>query len=147
MSSLVLLNSQGVVARKLHLVSLPENYQVPEGMMVSWRTSLHVSSRDPLASMGPREPVLSFFYLGAAQAQVHREGFQRYEKESPAVSMRYGSRFLTVTVQGTVAKDVMALRDQVMHLINKGIPWQVSNDLNPKPGWGKRIFKALGLAS
>ena len=138
MSSLVLLDRDGVVARKLQLVSLTSDYIIPEGMTVSWRTDLHASSRDPLSGwLGPREPVEAFFYLGNAQGQVCRNGFREYEFGGRWYgTMRYGSRTLTVTVQGTSAKDVMALRDHIMHLIHSGASWNVSNDLNQKPKKG-----------
>ncbi|MBI4094719.1 MAG: hypothetical protein HY435_00815 [Candidatus Liptonbacteria bacterium] len=137
MSSLVLLNRDGVVARKLQLISLPGDYAIPEGMTVSWKTELHAWSPDPLAGwLGLREPVEAFFYLGNAQGQVCRSGFRESEQDDRYGSVRYGSRNLTVTVQGTSAKDVMELRDRIMHLIHLGTCWSVSNDLNPKPKRG-----------
>ncbi len=132
MSSLVLLNRDGVVARKLQLVSLPSDFVIPEGMTVSWKMELQASSSDPLAGwLGPREPVEAYFYLGNAWAQVCRNGFKWSERDDQH-RLRFGSRVLTITVQGTSAKDVMELRDYVMHLINSGAHWEVSNDLNPK---------------
>ena len=148
MSSLVLLNRDGVVARKLQLVSLPSDYVVPEGMTVSWKMELHASSSDPLAGWrGPREPVEAFFYLGNAQAQVCRNGFKESE-EDDHYRLRFASRILTVTVQGTSAKDVMDLRDRIMHLIHSGVSWNVSNDLNPKPKIGllHQLKKMIGMA-
>ena len=147
MSSLVLLNRDGVVAHKLQLVSLPDDYVVPEGMTVSWRMELHVSSSDPFAGLrGLKEPVEAFFYLGSAQGQVCRNGFKQYERDDRYGPMHYGSRTLTVTVQGTSAKDVMELRDRIMHFIHSGVRWGVSNDLKPKPKQGllQRIKKMLG---
>lgn len=149
MSSLVLLNGEGVVVRKLQLVSLPSDYVIPEGMTVSWRTDLHASSRDPLAGLfGPKEPVEAYFYLGNAQGQVCRSGFKEYEQDDRFGPMHYGSRVLTVTVQGTSAKDVMELRDRIMHLIHSGAHWEVSNDLNPKPktGFLHRLKKLVRMA-
>lgn len=149
MSSLVLLNREGVVARKLQLVSLPGDYVIPEGTTVSWRTDLNASSRDPLAGLfGPKEPVEAYFYLGNAQGQVCRNGFKEYERDDRFGPMRYGSRVLTVTVQGTSAKDVMELRDRIMHFIHSGVRWNVSNDLNPKPKTGllHRLKKMVGVA-
>lgn len=145
MSSLVLLNGEGVVARKLQLVSLPSDYVVPEGMTVSWRMDLHASSCDPLASFGPKEPVEAYFYLGNAQGQVCRDGFKEYERNDRFGPMRYGSRVLTVTVQGTSAKDVMELRDRIMHFIHSGVRWNVSNDLNPKCGLLQWLKKLVGM--
>ena len=148
MSSLVLLNRDGVVARKLQLVSLPSDYVVPEGMTVSWKMELHASSSDPLAGWrGPREPVEAYFYLGNAQAQVCRNGFKESETDDH-YRLRFASRILIVTVQGTSAKDVMELRDRIMHLIHSGVIWNVSNDLNPKPKTGLlyRLKKMVGMA-
>ncbi len=145
MSSLVLLNRDGVVARKLQLVSLPSDYVVPEGMMVSWKMELRASSSDPLAGWrGPREPVEAFFYLGNAQAQVCRNGFEESESDDH-YRLRFASRILIITVQGTSAKDVMDLRDRIMHLIHSGFSWNVSNDLNPKPRTGI-LRRMLGMS-
>ncbi len=142
MSSLVLLNSEGVVARKLQLVSLLDDYVVPEGMTISWRIDVQASSRDPLASFRRSEPVEAYFYLGSARGQVCRGEVKRYERDDRFGSMRYGSRTLTITVQGTLAKDVMELRDRIIHLVNSGVGWEVSNDLNPRPKRGllRRLF-------
>jgi len=115
-------------------------YIVPEGMTVSWRTDLHVWSSDPLARWwGPREPVEAYFYLGNAWGQVCRNGFQEYDRDDRFAPMRYGSRTLTITLQGTSAKDVMRLRDRIMHLINTGARWEVSDDLNPKRGFFRQL--------
>lgn len=150
MSSIVLLNRDGVVAKKLALVSLPDDYVIPDGMTVSWRTELHVFSRSALASLGsPREPVEAFFYLGKTQGQVCRDGFKPYEpKDNCLTGLCYDSRILTITVQGTSAKDVMELRDRIMHLINSHATWEVSNDLNPKPkiGFLQRLKKMVKRA-
>ena len=133
MSSLVLLNRDGIVARKLQLVSLPSDYVIPEGMTVSWKMEFHVSYSDPLAGLRrPREPVEAYFYLGNAQGQVCRNGFKESESDEH-YRLRFGSRILSVTVQGTSAKDVMELRERILHLIHSGLSWSVSNDLNPKP--------------
>ena len=135
MSSLVLLNCEGVVARRLQLVSPPSDYIIPSGMTLSWRTELQVSSSDPLGWRGPREPVEAFFCLGNAQGQVCRNGFRASEQDEQH-RLRFGIRNLTVTVQGTSAEDVMKLRDHIMHLIHSGVCWSVSNDLNPSPKTG-----------
>ncbi|MFH1169974.1 MAG: hypothetical protein V1704_00165 [Candidatus Vogelbacteria bacterium] len=150
MSSLVLLNSDGIVARKLQLVSLPSGYVVPEGMIVSWRTELSVSSSLPVpfsTISSSREPVEAFFYLGKAQGQVYRDEFKKFERDSQNGTMRYNSRRLTITVQGTSAKDVMELRDRIMHLIHSCVSWSASNDLNPKPrrGFLQRLKKMVGM--
>ncbi|OGL87497.1 hypothetical protein A3I40_02350 [Candidatus Uhrbacteria bacterium RIFCSPLOWO2_02_FULL_48_12] len=144
MSSLVLLNREGAVARKLQFVTLPSDYVIPEEMTLSWRMDLHASSSDPLAGWrGPREPVEAFFYLGNAQGQVCRDGFRESEMDEQH-RLRFGSRTLTVTVQGTSAKDVMELREHILHLIHSGASWSVSNDLNPKKGLLQRLKKMVG---
>lgn len=148
MSSMVLLNSDGIVARKLQLVTLPNDYVIPDGMTLSWRMELQLSSSDPLAGWpGPREPVEAFFHLGQAQGQVCRIGFKVYESDEH-YRMRYASRNLIITVQGTSTQDVMTLRDYILHLIHSGATWGVSNDLNPKPKKIRlqRLKKLLGMA-
>jgi hypothetical protein len=152
MSSLVLLNSDGIVARSLQFVTLPEDYVVPPGMTVSWRTAIHVSSGNSLDSFtGPREPVEAYFYFGHAWGQVCRGGFKPYERDNSRIAgMSYGSRVLTVTVQGTSAKDVMALRDHILGLMTSGTQWDVSNDLNPKPKirpWRRLVDRLRGRAA
>lgn len=69
MSSLVLLDQNGVIVRKLKLVSLPDDFIIPEGMIVSWRIEVTRFSRDPVAEMRrghTKEPIEAFFYLGNA---------------------------------------------------------------------------------
>src|SRR3989338_8183129 len=87
-------------------------------MTVSWRTELYASSRDPLAKFR-KEPVEAFFYFSNAQGQVCRNEFKESEWANQH-RLRFNSRILTVTVQGTSAKEVMELRDYIMHLINSG---------------------------
>ncbi len=142
MSSLVLLDKQGAIAHKLQLVSLPDDYVVPLGMTVSWKTVVHVSSSHQLEEMGiPLEPVEAYFYLGKAQGVIHRNGFEVVEQEKSNYPTCFGSRILTVVVQGTVAKDIMDLRDHMMCLINTGSHWKVHNDLNP--GSWKSFLKSF----
>lgn len=131
MSSLVLMHRDGTLAHKLQLISLPDDYIVPEGMIVSWRTVLHLSYRTVAGIFSPQEPTEAFFYLGNAQGQICRDRFQ--ESERVDHQLMFGSRNLTVTVQGTSAKDVMRMRDHIMQLIHSGTRWNVRNDLNPRP--------------
>ena len=144
MSSLVLLNSEGVVVRKLQLVSLPDDYIVPEKMTVSWRIDIQVSSRDPMEIYRRQEPVEAYFYLGSAWGQVCRGEAKRCQLDNHFVPMRFGSRTLTITVQATTAKDFNELRDRIMHLINSGVGWEVRNDLNPKPKIGL-LHRLIGM--
>jgi hypothetical protein len=131
MSSLVLLSKDGEVTRKLHFVSLPHDFVVPEGMMISWRTEIECSwsrhSPDRYV-----EPLEAYFYLGSAQAQVCRGKVKEFESNTYSDSLRYQVRILSITVQGTLAKDVMTLRDHILNLIDNNVRWDVSNDLNPK---------------
>lgn len=142
MSSLVLLNAEGALARKLHFVTLPDDYVVPEGMTISWMTEVKASSRDSLVNFIRVEPVEGYFYLGDARGQVSRSKIKEYERDDSG-DMHYGSRTLTIIVQGTSAKEVMKLRDCIMQLINNGVCWGVINDLNQKPkkiGFLRRLF-------
>ena len=145
MSTFVLLNSDGTLARKLALVSLPPGYEIPEGMILSWRTELRKSSRDPLINfdMRNREPVEAFFYLGSACAQVTREGWQDFNRDEQ-YRMQYGIRTLTITVQARSAVDLIALRNLILEMIRTCVKYGVSNDLNPKPKTGlRRILQGL----
>jgi len=134
-SSMILLNKEGLIYRKLQLVSLPDDYIVPEGMTISWRMDMRTWSHYPLATLSRPEPVEAYFYLGSARGQVCRGEVKMYEQNGLG-PMRYGSRNLTITVQGTSAKDVMELRDRIMHIIKTCAHFPVSNDLNPKPKIG-----------
>ncbi len=135
MSSLVLLNRDGIVVRRLQLVSLPNDFVVPEGMTISWKTELSASFSNPLAGFcGHREPVEAYFYLGNAWGQVSRTNFKPIERQG--LSERYGSRILVITVQGTSGQDVVELRDHILGLVDSGARWKVRNDLNPKPKIG-----------
>lgn len=131
MSSLVLLSKDGEVTRKLHFVSLPYDFVVPEGMMVSWRMEIHRSGARPSLDCHV-EPLEAYFYLGSAQAQVCRSKVKDFESNTYSDSLQYQVRILSITVQGTLAKDVMTLRDHILNLIDNNVRWNVSNDLNPK---------------
>lgn len=142
MSSLVLLDSKGLVAHKLQFVSLPDDYVAPEGMTISWRSGMQVWSYDARAIFCPVEPAEAYFYLGSARGQVCRGEIKGYEGNYSG-PLRYCSRTLTITVQGTSAKNVMELRARIMHLIHTSTRWEVSNDLNPpkpKVGLLRRLF-------
>lgn len=133
MASLVLLNDDGTVFRKLSLVSLPDDYQVPEGKLVSWQMFFETSSRDRLDALrGPKTPMHCYFYLGSAWAEMKRDGWKESEVERNQWRWRYGVGNYTLTVQGKSAKDVVALRDMVLQGINVGARWEVRNNLNPR---------------
>ena len=147
MSSFVLLDRNGLVARKLHFVSLPPDFVIPEGMIVSWRMEIIRFSNDPAAEMfGRKEPVESLFYLGNAQGQVRRTELQDSEQRRRLFCGQYASRMLTVTVQGSSTNDVMRLRDHIVHLIHSGSSLNVIHDLNAKPKQGllQRLKKMVG---
>lgn len=136
MSTMVLLNKNGVVERKLHLISPPNDFEIPEGMTLSWRSEFTSSSRDPLAMISRyeahREPHEAYFYFGDAQGHVLKVRYQDFDS-SDLHDTQYAIKDFVVTVQGTSASDVMALRDSIMSLVRSGQGWNVSNDLNPKP--------------
>ncbi|MDD5566908.1 MAG: hypothetical protein PHH01_01815 [Patescibacteria group bacterium] len=141
MSTFVLLNRDGTLARKLALVSLPPDYEIPEGKILSWRTVLQKSSRDPLINfdMRNREPLEAFFYLGSAWAQVTRAGWTDCETDSDH-RMWFGVHTLTITVQAKSTADLVTLRDQILEIIRTCVRYEVSNDLNPKPKPSLRKF-------
>jgi len=132
MSTMVLLKGDGTVSKRIHFVSLPDNFVVPEGMTISWRWDVRVSSHDALSKFLPLEPLEAYFYLGSARGQVCRGDVNPNDSGDRFGPREYCARTLTVTVQGTVPREVMLLRDHIMHLINTGRSWGVSNDLNPK---------------
>ena len=74
-----------------------------------------------------------------AKAEVCRNGFKESESDDH-YRLRFASRTLLITVQGTSARDVMKLRDRIMHLIHSDVSWNVSNDLNPKRGFLQRFM-------
>lgn len=149
MSSLVLLNSEGIVAQKLQFVSPPDGYVVPEGMILSWRTEVRVAPI-PIGNCRCLEPIEAYFYFGKARGQVCREQIKHERNEffDRIIAENFGSRILTITVQGTSAIEVIALRDRIMHLIDLGIRWGVHNNLNPKPktGFTKLLRRLLGAS-
>lgn len=131
MASLVLLNDDGTVFRKLSLVSLPDDYQVPEDKLVSWQISFETSSMDVLDALrGPQTPMVSYFYLGSAWAEMKRNA---WEMESGNALMHYGVGSYTLTIQGKSAKDVVVLRDRVLQVVRAGNGWDVRNDFNSRP--------------
>jgi hypothetical protein len=135
MATLVLLNDDGTVFRKLNLVSLPDDYQVPEDKLVSWQMFFETSSREALDALrGPTTPMLSYFYLGSAWAEMKCNGWRESIYDGTKFnSWCYGICHYTLTVQGKVAKDVVALRDRVLEFVRGGKGWGVRNDLNPRP--------------
>lgn len=134
MSTMVLINEDGKVERKLALISPPADFQIPEGMTLSWRTVVELSSRDPLAMIeryaNHSHPHEAYFYLGGAQGHVLVLSYEQSD-HSDMQDVRYALRKLLITVQGTAAADVVALRDRLLEIVRSG-SWQVSNDLDPK---------------
>lgn len=138
--SMVLLNTEGEVARKLQFVTVPDNYVVPDGMILSWRTVFEKSYGNPAAELHHRhEPVLAYFYLGSAKGLVERKSLERSNFDKGA-RRRYLPSELTITIQGANAQEVMALRDRVLHVLHAHASWDVHNDLNPPKK--KKWFRA-----
>jgi len=136
--SLVLLNEDGVVLRKLQLVSLPDDFQIPPGTIVSWQIEeLNWHIEEPVFSAFDDNynrlfvpPQVAYFCLGSARAQVF---WREPKREGITRGARPVDIPLSVTVQGTVAKDIMDLRGQIIHLISTQTKWLADNDLNPEP--------------
>ena len=134
--SFVLLNKDGTLDRKLHLVSLPDDYEIPLGKIVSWKTTdVHWvtgnSSSRPfwLYEEGKMlvPPEIAHFHYGSAWAEVSWGNLERQKS-------RDGYRMtLVVTVQGTAVRDITYLRGRILHLIHTQSKWLAYNDLNPEP--------------
>src|SRR3989338_3507742 len=131
MSSLVLLNGDGTFCRKLELVYIPEDFEISQGKILSWREGIEQSSRFPDFS-GPK-PVFASFQFRNAGAQVDRVRVTDEDFSSQFGPPRFNVDRLRITVQGSVALDVMELRNLVMAFIQSEKGWEVSNNLNPKP--------------
>ena len=146
MSSLVLLNRDGVVARKIQLISLPNDFVVPEGMTISWKEVFQLSWGGNLfGSLRYKKPVEAFFYLGDAWGQICHTDKSEKPEEHGNHWLPCGYRTLTIIVQGTSAKNVMELRDHILRLVYSDARWEARNDLN-KIGLLHRIKKLIGMA-
>lgn len=146
MSQLVLLNQDGTNAKKLNLVSLPDNYVIPENQTLSWRTVLEVSSKFDFNPMRDfREPMEAFFYLGSAWGQItcHRITDVEYTTGKFRFPNRYNVRRLTVTVQGNSVEDFIILRDKVMQILSSHSRYEVRNDFNPPPSLLEKLIKKI----
>lgn len=115
--SLVLLSSEGVVAKRLSLVSPPPDYVVPNGMMLSWKedvTFIHTFANwreDWL-------PSLAYFYLKTAQGEVR-------------ITSSYGKeQSFSVVVQARNPADLIALRDKILEFFHRKVRWGVYNNFN-----------------
>lgn len=138
MPSLVFLNGDGTFHKKLQLVSLPKEYVVPEGKILSWRHKIvYYLSHPTYEAIGYRCPLEAYFYLGSAWAQIERVGFE--DRTFDGTTMRYNVNTLVITVQSTSAQDLMSLRDYILTLFDKHLTWGVYNNLNPEPGFIQRI--------
>ena len=124
-SRIVLLNEDGTVAKKLALVSLPENYEVPAGKIVSWQLEFEWSTQDAtIAEERPDWPIEAFFY--------HKEAWARVIcKDTRAYNGSFFSyiRDIQITVQGSSAKDVMYLRDHIMSDVHLRLRWFAGNQV------------------
>ena len=130
MPSLALLNEDGTMHKKLQLVSLPEDYKVPEGKILSWKDTINRTIYYDWYSSVYRYPVQAYFYKGSAWASVSRD--QLEDGLDYASMTRCNKSNLIIVVQGTSAKDLTDIRDYILDLITKGRIWEASNDLNPK---------------
>lgn len=133
MSNIALLNQDGSVDKLLQMTSIPPNYEVPKGKIISWRLDvIQDNITAPLAGKG--RPSEAHFYWGSAWGQINCE--------KPVYSMT--SKRLRITIQGKVGSDVMKLRDYILCLIQaRGSYWEPVNDLNPKPNFLERLCKWL----
>lgn len=143
MSTIALLNKDGTFRKKLHLTSLPENYVVPEGTIVSWKMSdiIKATMDSFKGTFGKKEPLEANFYLGSAWAQVRRISLPDDSRSFHG----YGRRQISAMVQGTNPKDINKLRDHVLMLIQTDQSYESSNDLNPKPKklrWWQKLLKS-----
>jgi len=142
MPSLVLLNEDGTFYKKLQLVSLPKEYVVPEGKVLSWRHKIvYYLSHPTSEAIGTeyRCPLEAYFYLGSAWAQIERVGFEDRTFDGTTMRCRYNVNTLVITVQSTSAQDLMSLRDYILTLFDKHLTWGVYNNLNPEPSIIQRI--------
>lgn len=149
-SSLVLLNEDGSVDKKLQLVSLPKDYTIPQGKILSWRKEIIITDTHVFPSIWRIGiPIEAHFYLGSAWASVtladiDLNGNKDYLERRVERMLRGNPSMLTITVQGTSSSDLMALRDHILELINRREDWNVKNDLNPKKPLGFfRFIKSL----
>lgn len=128
MSTLVLLNSEGVVVRKLQLISPPNTFLVPKGTTLSWRITIDVST-DRLSSWERRfPPVEAYFHLGQALGQINRRTLSETEYS------------LTISIQSASPKDIVRLRERILQIVESRTNWKTSNNLNPAP---KRLWQQL----
>ena len=125
--SLVLLNSEGVVAKKLALASVPPDYVVPDGMILSWKEEMSITHASVF--WDPSGPPLAYFYLKTAYGEIRR------------ISHYGDCENFSVIIQGKKPADVNLLRDEILQMIHDLDGWDVHNDLNSF--WSKlfRRFK------
>jgi len=146
-----LLNDDGTMDRRLALVSLPPDFQIPEGKMVSWREVIQLSYSAPLpSSMMSNPPTQSFFYFGEAWAEVSIYQVEKTHLESMRAG-EFNPRLIRVTVQGRSAQDINQLRDRVLCTVRSKRTWPVRNNFDPKPRigiwrWIKRQSPARATA-
>ena len=114
----VLLNNEGSVAKILHFVSLPPNYVIPKGMILSLKLSTLADERFVI-----KLPLEANFYYGEAWGQVS------HKRPPFADHFMRGSSPIEIIVQGNNALDVMIVRDHILDLIHKRKGWGASNKL------------------
>jgi len=130
MSTIVLLNKEGGVERKLHFTTLPPDFIIPEGRVVSWKAEdLH--KEYGRRSNFYKPPPEANFYFGDAWGQIQSRRTTIHNNLSEIWK-------ISITTQGTEIHDVMQLRDRLLDLVQFQDTWSSANDLNPKPSiWSK----------
>lgn len=130
--SIVLLNPDGTLYRSLSFINLPNDYVVPEGKTVSWRFLHDVNWRRSSTAGSQLEPVEATFFYKNAVAMISRGNVQGYENHPDTGARIYGTRTLTITVQGAVLGEVHSLREKILEVISSGQDWQAINRLDPE---------------
>ncbi|RME59738.1 hypothetical protein D6779_03615 [Candidatus Parcubacteria bacterium] len=114
-----------LASKKLNLVSLPEHYKLPEGMVITIRAKVALYTRSYLRD--DIEPAESYFYLGEAWGKVERGDVTARMPDTSILPCLH--RELTITVQGTNPNDTRNLFERILATIHKGKLWEVTNHL------------------
>jgi hypothetical protein len=137
MSTIALLNDDGTMYKPLRLTTLPLNYRIPDGKIVSWR--MDITGGSMVFNFDQKKPYESHFYFGSAWGQITCENLPD-DRES---LHSFNRRRFRITVQGTRGSDVMKVRDHILTLVENNGSWEAVNDLNPQPRFLERLANAL----